>query len=112
MAKKLKNYTPHDITFVDAEGVVVRTLTPDCSNEQLPRVTVSSELVGEIEGYPLYRSVFGEPVNLPEPEEDTVFIVSNLVKEAAKLLGRTDFVAPRTVRNDKGQILGCNGFDC
>ena len=56
--------------------------------------------------------VFGEVQNLPEPAENTLYIVSALVLSASK---RADLVAPATghpeaVRNEKGQIVSVPGF--
>ena len=56
--------------------------------------------------------VFGEVQNLPEPAENTLYIVSALVLSASK---RADLVAPATghpeaVRNEKGQIISVPGF--
>ena len=56
--------------------------------------------------------VFGEVQNLPEPAENTLYIVSALVLSASK---RADLVAPatghpETVRNEKGQIISVPGF--
>lgn len=58
--------------------------------------------------------VFGDLVGLPEPQEDTIYIVSALVLSAAKAVGRTDCVAPATghpdcVRKD-GIIVSVPGF--
>lgn len=58
------------------------------------------------------KVVFGEVQNLPEPAENTLYIVSALVLSASK---RADLVAPATghpeaVRNEKGQIVSVPGF--
>jgi hypothetical protein len=61
---------------------------------------------------PLYRPVFGQVEGLPEPAEDTVFIVSGMVAAACR--GRDDVVCPatghaETVRRD-GQVWSVPGF--
>jgi hypothetical protein len=52
---------------------------------------------------------------LPEPADNTLYIVSALVLTAAKAQGRTDVVAPATghpecVRDEKGFIKSVPGF--
>lgn len=56
---------------------------------------------------------FGEPVGLPAPKKDTLFIVSGLLKQACPQ--RTDLVSPATghpacVRDEQGRILSVPGF--
>lgn len=56
---------------------------------------------------------FGEPVGLPAPKEDTLFIVSGLLKQACPT--RTDLVSPATGhpacrRDAEGRILSVPGF--
>ena len=53
--------------------------------------------------------VFGEVVDLPEPQEGTIYVVSMLV--AARAVGRNDLVSPgRQLRNEAGQVIGCAGL--
>lgn len=57
---------------------------------------------------------FGDVQGLPNPQKDTLYIVSALVLSAAKAAGRTDCVAPATghpdcVRKD-GFIVSVPGF--
>jgi len=57
--------------------------------------------------------MFGDIVDLPAPQNDTVYVVSAIVLSAAKEQGRTDVVAPDTsnaVRNDAGHIVSVPGF--
>lgn len=57
---------------------------------------------------------YGEIENLPEPEEDTIYIVSAMVLTAAKEKGRTDVVAPATghpdCKRENGFIVSVPGF--
>ncbi len=68
---------------------------------------------------PIYQRVYVQKYsgieNLPEPKKETMFIVSGIVLEAAKVSGRTDCISPATghldvERNDKGHILNVPGF--
>ncbi len=101
----LRNLTPHIITIVDEEGKVVREIQPEGI---IPRLSVSVEKVGTVDGYPLTKKVFGEVENLPEAVEGTFLIVSSLVATACK--SRDDLIVPDTVRDSSGRIIGCKGF--
>ncbi len=100
------NLTPHAIvlnngTVYPASGTIAR---------------VSVEFFGPTlgEGYPpMYRQAFGEVVDLPEPKEETLYIVSAMVLTALNG-SRIDVVAPATghkdcVRNN-GHIVSVPGF--
>lgn len=101
---KLCNLTPHTINLVRG-GQVVQTIVPS----GLARVSVTTEIVGEIDGFEVRRNVYGEITGLPEAEQGTIYIVSALVAQAVK--GRSDVVVPDgSVRNQDGQIVGCTGF--
>lgn len=100
------NCTPHPVTIVDADGNVVRIIE---SNGKPIRLAARTVPAGEFDGIPLTRTEFGEPVNLPDPEEGTLLIVSQIVKNA--LPWRSDLVVPaEVVRDDKGQIVGCRSL--
>ncbi len=79
------------------------------------RVDTTSTVVGEINGVDVVDTQYGEIVGLPDAREGVVYIVSMLVRDAAKAAGRTDTVSPDTapgsvVRNAEGQILGVKRF--
>jgi hypothetical protein len=98
-----KNCTPHAIHLND--GTVFPT------TGIVARVTASfSEATNGI-----CEQVFGMVEELPVSEENTLFIVSAMVLEAAKREGRMDCVAPATghplvVRNEKGHIVSVPCF--
>lgn len=102
---KLVNLTPHDIVITDGP-----TFKP---SGKVARVDAIQKDAGSINGIPVKTQIFGDIVDLPEPQDDTVFIVSAIVLAAAKDKYRTDVVAPDTsnaVRNDKGHIVSVPGF--
>lgn len=100
------NCTPHPVTIVNAEGTVLRVIEPNGNPIRLASRTVPA---GEFDGVALSKTEFGEPVNLPEPEEGTIFIVSQIVKNA--IPERSDLAVPAEVlRDDKGQIVGCRSL--
>ena len=111
---KLVNKTPHVLNLVTEDGTKI-SLEP-----VLPTPRVSSSSV-KTAAYTITDSngikhtiireapVFGEVVDLPEPQEGTIYVVSMLV--AARANGRTDLVSPgRQLRNEAGQVIGCAGL--
>jgi len=109
----IKNFTPHQVRIVDAEGNVLATF-PSLGTL---RVKSNQKLVGhatyndqeEMQGIPVFATEFGGIDNLPPKQKDTVYIVSRIVKNACS--DRHDFVVPNElVRNQDGQIIGCQSF--
>ena len=101
----IKNLTPHDIVVVDKSWNTIKVFP---KSENPARCSVSRKVVGDIDGYPLYKSVFGTVENLPAPENGKYFVVSRLVAEVTK---RDDLLIPDdTVRDSEGRIIGCRGF--
>lgn len=101
------NLTPHVIA--------VRTASGDVNFEpsgQVTRVSVSQEVVGEVEGIQIVRSTFGAVENMPEPQDGTVYIVSSMVAQALSF--RADVVAPDTgptaIRDEAGRIVAVTHF--
>lgn len=110
----LVNKTPHPITLVLEDGAKI-TLAPvlpiprvSSSSVQTANYTITDENGTE---HTVVREapVFGEVVDLPEPQEGIVYVVSMLV--AARAQNRTDLVSPgRQLRNNAGQVIGCAGL--
>jgi hypothetical protein len=97
------NLTPHAIVLNDG--------TRFEPSGTIARVNAS---FSEFNSDGICEQVFGDVQDLPQSQEDTVFIVSGLVLSALKGT-RNDVVAPATghplvVRNDKGQIASVPGF--
>jgi hypothetical protein len=103
---KLINLTPHTINII----------TPQGENLSLPSAgvaRVASQPGTALDfgaGIPVFSApTWGAVEGLPEPEHDTLYVVSALV--AGQVKGRPDVVSPGTgpndgaVRNDKGQIV-------
>lgn len=101
------NLTPHAITLIEADDTVREVIEP---SGQLARVTVSEKVVDGIGGtFPVVQNQYGEVEGLPEPTDDVIYIVSALV--AQRVFGRNDVLVPaRTVRDDKGRIVGCKAL--
>ena len=95
------NFTPHTITLNDG-----RTY----SSMGVARVSNSfTSFAGDV-----CDVTYGDITGLPDPVNDTYYIVSAMVLSAAKAAGRTDCVAPATghpdcIRKD-GFIVSVPGF--
>lgn len=107
--KKIKNLTPHAIYIVGENDNVVAMF----QSEGVARAEQKDEPAGELNGIPLVKSTFGEPIDLPDPEENTYLIVSLVTANAAKAAGRTTedlLLTSGLVRDEQGRIIGCNAF--
>ena len=108
---KFINLTPHEIRVVRPDGGTA-VFPPSgqvarCTEKSVQRAEVSHQGVT----IPLVGKEFGEGVGLPDPEEDSLLIVSALVRTAAP--GRSDLVTfGDLVRNEAGQPIGCSSLVC
>jgi hypothetical protein len=100
------NTTPHQVHIVDKDNNVVITFPKGDFNIRLSVDTVD---FGTINGVPISKTVFGDPIGLPDFIDGTFFIVSQLVKSA--LPNRTDLLVPaQVVRDNNGNIIGCQSL--
>lgn len=107
--EKIKNLTPHAIYIIGENDKVVAIF----QSEGVARAEQKDKHVGEINGIPLVRTTFGEPINLPDYEEGTYLIVSLATANAAKAAGRTTkdlLLTSNLVRDEQGRIIGCKAF--
>ena len=101
----IMNCTPHPINIMDSEGKEILTLEP---SGICPRCSVERKKVGDINGIPINKSVFGDVYDLPSPQLDTIYIVSRVVAEAAR---REDlYIVDDAVRDENGRIIGCRAL--
>lgn len=110
----LVNKTPHMINLICEDGTkislepVLPTPRVSSSSIKTAAYTIIDENGAE---HMVIREApeFGEVVDLPEPQEGVLYIVSMLV--AARAQNRTDLVSPgRQIRNEAGQVIGCAGL--
>ena len=79
----------------------------------MARAAQNDVQIGMLEGIPIIETKFGEPVDLPEYNQGTYYIVSALTAKAASLSGRNTrdlLLTGKTVRNSDGQIIGCQAL--
>jgi hypothetical protein len=99
------NKTPHPVIIVDGEGKEIYRF------EKAAPIRLASQTIAdeEIAGVPTSRTMFGEPVGLPDYENGTYYIVSQIVKSA--LPDRADLLVPaEVVRDTQGNIIGCKSL--
>jgi len=107
---KIINLTPHAVVVRMEDGD--RVFEPSGT---VARVAVTSTPVGEVDGIPVVAQTYGEIEDLPDPQPGVVYIVSMVVRQAAKEAGRTDVVSPDTspagaIRDEQGRIVAVRGF--
>ena len=107
---KIVNLTPHKITFISDKG----NLSIDPSGT-IARVSAKVEETGHIYvtkfglSIPITTTVYGEVEGLPDPKENTIFVVSSLV--AQRVPEREDvFIPNESVRDENGRIIGCRSL--
>ena len=106
---RIVNLTPHEVKIVDGGNNVVAVFPSD----GVARASQHDVLVDEINSIPVVKTEFGEVLGLPEPAEDTVFIVSRITVEVARARGlNTDdlLITSGAVRDDQGRIIGCRAL--
>ncbi len=103
----LLNLTPHTVSLFDATGenllVSIEPTAPAA------RCSVNNVQVGAANGVPLFASTYGEVIDLPEPREDTIYVVSLIVRQA--MPARTDLASPgELIRDTDGKPIGAKGL--
>lgn len=130
---KIINLTPHPIIVVkdDPEGPNTGFVGTGPATKEIKysivaeikpagpvaRARQTDKVVGELpvngHNVPLVTSEYGEPTDLPAPEDDVFYAVSILTAQAAKAAGRTTsdlLVTSDPVRDSAGKIVGCRKF--
>lgn len=108
---RIVNLTPHTINLMPAgpTGPVV-TVPPSgqvarCATSRVQVDAVTAEGVT----IPVNRTQFGEVTGLPEPQPNTIYIVSALVAQAVP--ERQDvFIVDDAVRDEQGRIVGARAL--
>lgn len=100
------NLTPHDVVLRTDWG---ETTFPKSGKVARVTETKTNRQPIYIDGLavPFVKTSLTEVIDLPEPEEGTIYLVSLLVAQAVKGI-RSDVLSPDTgktcIRNDKGMI--------
>ena len=105
--KRIVNLTPHNINIWDEGGLnELQTVEP---SGVIARCAITQEIVGRIYAVSLFRVSYGEVEDLPEEKENTIFIVSLLVRLGSP--ERQDLASPgELIRDNEGKPVGCKGL--
>ena len=100
------NLTPHTITFLDGNNSVLATVEP---SGVVARAAQTREAVGEVNGIPVNQCSYGAVTGLPDPQPETIYIVSVLTAQACP--ERSDvYIVDDSVRDENGRIIGCRAI--
>lgn len=100
---KLINLTPHT-TNIHKDGKEVKSI----ESSGIVRLETSRKLIETVDGIDYYETELGEVSGLPDPEPDTRYIVSGLVRAA---VNRPDLYQPgELIRDENGRPIGCEGL--
>lgn len=105
------NLTPHALNFMP-EGPDGPTVTIPPSG-QVARCTVNRVQINTIDvdglSVPVNQTQFGTVDGLPDPQPDTIYVVSTLVAQAVP--NRPDvYIVDDTVRDEQGHIIGARAL--
>ena len=105
---EVRNLTPHTVNL-EINGEMV----PIDPSGTVARAASRTEEVGNLGGIRLTSTVFGKPVDLPDPIKGVYLIVSAVTAQAAKAAGRStdDLLLPaESIRDEQGRIVGCHSL--
>ena len=107
--RKIVNLTPHTINFVGQDNTIVASIP----SSGVARVVQSREIVDTVVAngitLPIARCTYGDVQGLPEPMDDTIYIVSAITAQAVPM--RPDvFIVDDSVRDENGRIIGVRGL--
>jgi len=103
------NLTPHTLNIHNEDRQLVVAVEPSgnvarCEVERTRRPDFRGA-----PGVPLFATAYGEVVDLPCEQWDTIYVVSGMARAAVP--DRQDVFQPgELLRNDKGQVVGCIGL--
>lgn len=114
------NVTPHPVTGLAEDGQTVLFTIPQATGEdgkpepgRVVRLREMTVYTGEIGGFQISQTVFGDPdLNIP-PAKDRVYITSLLHASAVVRVDptrRDDVMIPNEVVRDRGTVKGCKSF--
>lgn len=102
---KVINLTPHNVNICDEYGNVINTY--EASGIEA-RVRHGWDTFDYVDGIPVVVRKNERIVDLPEPEEGVMYIVSNIVLDYCK--NRFDLIAPVKQVKRNGRVIGCRAF--
>lgn len=99
------NLTPHNINIYNENGDPVLIVKPTGT---IARIGEKREKTGTILGFPIFKTIVGEPESCPPQIEDTIYIVSGMFRSH---VNRSDLYQPgELLRDGEGRPIGCIGL--
>lgn len=122
--EKVINCTPHEIVVYAKSDIYMDESTRTYRLKPSAKIRLSlppspwiarcsrKDVVTEyIEGIPTFTTQFDNITDLPAPEDGVWYVVSNIVAQNAKTMGRMDCLIPHhIIRDAEGRIIGCAAF--
>jgi hypothetical protein len=109
----IRNLTPHAVSIVGEDGNVLATFASEgIARAHQTDVPTGTLAVDGVE-LTLVRTEFGAPVDLPDPQEEVMLVVSIITANAAKAVGRPTgdlLITSNPVRDESGRIIGARQF--
>lgn len=97
--------TPHDVDICDKYGNVIKTYK---ASGMVARVRHGWSTVDYVDGVPVVVRRDEDIVDLPNYQEDTIYIVSNIVFDYC--YDRLDLYAPVKQFKDGNRVIGCQAL--
>jgi hypothetical protein len=97
-----------DTITIEKSGVIARCVEIEEDDGNIPIPVTDAKGNKHSITVPVKRRRYGEVFGLPEPEEDTYYLVSYPV--AAALPERSDLLVPDDMLRQDGRIVGCRKF--
>jgi len=105
---KLINLTPHGVTI----GIVTVPPSGTVARVAVHRTALPVISLDDGTAIPAYAPKFGDVTDLPDQQDDTILIVSAMVRSHPAVAARQDVASPgQLVRDANGTIIGCDGLD-
>ena len=107
--QKIVNLTPHTINFVGQDNAIIATIPSSGVARATQRREIVDTIVVDGISLPIARCTYGDVQGLPDPEADTIYIVSAITAQAVP--ERDDvFIVDDSVRDENGRIIGVRGL--
>lgn len=105
---RIVNLTPHKISIQSDNGKMF-DVAPSGLICRLSEKRVIIDTVRVLDmNINVYATEYGDIENLPEPEPNTIYVVSALVAQVAN---RSDVFAPgKAIRDTEGRVIGADGL--
>lgn len=99
------NLTPHTLNIHTNNGNIIDVAPSGI----IARVVTGREELEPIAGISVSRASFGAIEGLPEPADDTIYVVSGMVLARTN---RQDVFSPgELIRDEKERVIGCLGLN-